>query len=440
MATTDQHPASVSTNALDSANSFDDFGDIEQALPLVRPSDERGPMLQWLNGNPAVMQPAKEGEQPIKTVAVGFFVKCGEYPDLDVAMEQIGAPRYTIQYKSVNKQTGKPNKEESWHLNPCTIFPLCQGVLSIYEMQQDPRRIGLAYGREKERNDDGSIKRDPATGDPTDHPKLMLKVLVQELLAVGYTEPVLISLRGMICFEMIAALKHHLKAVDAYNSRIRQQRHGKLAQARQLVQTGQMTVQQLQELANKPIPTLPFAGLSVPLIASEEQKWVGRQKKSPIYPIVADIPSPITDDYLLAHRMLREVLQWVMEEGGLLQQCVAWSIEQSQRIPLEGPEEHAPGITTVSEEPLEDDTVPGEYIEAEADALSAQETASLSAAEPGDDPLVIPAQIAWIERVFCHNNAEAIAQVCRERHVQDLKALHKSDFLALVELKRQQGE
>jgi hypothetical protein len=136
-------------------------------------------------------------------------------------------------------------------------------------------------------------------------------VLLRELLAVGYTEPLLLTLKGTLTGDLLAALMRQYDVLDE-NARLR-------------------------KAAGKEPWDLPFYAFSIPLSAGAEvTRGTGGQTKE-ITPMVAVVPEQITKEYLKAHWIGRA---WVATIEALVDGAVAWSVSESALI-AESPDDCA---------------------------------------------------------------------------------------------------
>jgi hypothetical protein len=133
--------------------------------------------------------------------------------------------------------------------------------------------------------------------------QLRCRVFVRELLEVGYTEPLLLTLKGTLTGDLIAALTRQYDVLDAVDA-FRQQ-------------------------AGKPPLNPPFYACSIPLGPGAEVTRGSGSASKEITPIVAQIPTPITKEYILA-RWIRPA--WVPLVEGLLDDTRRWSEATSRLI------------------------------------------------------------------------------------------------------------
>jgi hypothetical protein len=137
-------------------------------------------------------------------------------------------------------------------------------------------------------------------------------VLLRELLAVGYTEPLLLTVKGTLTGDLLTALMRQYDVLD--------------------------TNALLRKAAGKEPWDLPFYAFSIPLSAGAEvTRGTGGQTKE-ITPMVAAIPEKITKEYLKAHWIGRA---WVEAVEHLVEPAITWSTAESALIAA-GEEERPP--------------------------------------------------------------------------------------------------
>ncbi|MFL5805890.1 MAG: hypothetical protein ACJ8CR_29650 [Roseiflexaceae bacterium] len=261
--------------------------------PLARVAD---PLLQWATG----LQ-TKE-----RRIYAGWLAEAGRLEALDAAMEQAGFKQITIKHGSGNLVT-------HWAVETANLFVIAEGVQSIGEMSQgrstgSPQieRYGIAFGW---RTLPGGRQQS----------QLRFRAFLQELLAVGFVEPLLVTVKGTLTGDLITALTRQYDVLDA--------------------------VEAFRKQAGKPPSNPPFYACSIPLGPGAEVTRGSGGATKEITPIVANIPTPITKEYILAHWIKRP---WVPLIEDLLDATIAWSITTSAMIGLD--EEQAAGAP-IEEEP-----------------------------------------------------------------------------------------
>ncbi len=239
--------------------------------PLVRLAD---PLLQWSTG--------LQTQQ--RSIYAGWLIQTGRMELLDEAMQQAGFSTVTIRHSGGNLVT-------HWAVETADLFVIAEGVQSIGEMRTDPERYGIAYAW-----------RTLPDGRPQS--VLKLRALLRPLLEVGYTEPLLVSVKSTLTGDMLEALLRQYDVLDTID---------------------RLRVQQGQQPLNP-----PFYACSIPLGPGAEVARGGTQKKE-IVPIVAQIPNPIERPYLVAHYIRKA---WVPLIEHLLDSTMAWSVATSNQIAL----------------------------------------------------------------------------------------------------------
>lgn len=248
--------------------------------PARRPTPRvADPLLQWASGL----------QTKDRTIYAGWLIECGKDDDLDAAMERTGFPFVTIRHGSGNLVT-------HWAVETADVFVIADGVQSIGEMRDDPTRYGIAFGW---RLLDGGRRQS----------QLRCRVLLRELLAVGYSEPLLLTVKGTLTGDLIAALTRQYDVLD--------------------------TNAELRKAASKEPWDLPFYAFSIPLGPGTEVTRGTGQATKEITPIVATIPNPVTKEYLKAHWTKRA---WVALVEDRIEATIAWSVSESAAI-AEGADE-----------------------------------------------------------------------------------------------------
>ena len=242
--------------------------------PARRPAPRvADPLLQWATG-----LTTKE-----RRVYAGWLVEAGKLTALDEAMEAAGFRQVTIKHGSGNLVT-------HWTIETANVFVVAEGVQSISEMKYTEERYGIAFGWR--RLDDGRRQS-----------RLSARVFLQELLSVGYHEPLLLTIKSTLTGDVIAALMCQYDVLDAVDA--------------------------FRRLDKKPPLQPPFYACSIPLgPGAEVARGSGGQTKE-ITPPVAQIPSPITKEYIRAHWCKRD---WASLIEGMLDDTLRWSAATSKLI------------------------------------------------------------------------------------------------------------
>lgn len=149
---------------------------------------------------------------------------------------------------------------------------------------------------------------------PDGRPQSQLKarVFLRELLELGYTEPLTLSVKSTLTGDVLAALTRQYDVLDAIDA--------------------------LRTQQGKAALHPPFYACSIPIGPGQEVQRGATQKKG-IVPPVALVPTPITREYLVEHYIRKE---WVAPIEALLDATVAWSVATSAQIASgESPHEEA---------------------------------------------------------------------------------------------------
>lgn len=229
------------------------------------------PPLQWATG----LQ-TKE-----RTLYAGWLIEAGKDADLDDALSRTG-------FKPVVIKHGSGNLVTHWALPSVALFVACTGIQSMAEMRDEATRYGVAFGwRTLEDGRRQSVLR--------------VRVYVQELLAVGYTEPLTLTLKSTLTGDLIGALIQHYEVLDAVNP--------------------------IRASMQKPPIDVPYYAVAIALQAGQEvARGSGGQTKE-IAPMVC-VSEP-SKAYILSHWCRKP---WAMAIEASLDGIVAWSISESARI------------------------------------------------------------------------------------------------------------
>src|SRR6266487_1866170 len=238
--------------------------------PLPRVAD---PLLQWATG----LQ-TKE-----RRIYAGWLAEAGRIEALDAAMEQAGFAQVTIKHGSGNMVT-------HWAVETANLFVIAEGVQSIGEMKHTEDRYGIAFGwRTLEGGRQQSVLR--------------FRGFLQELLNIGFYEPLLVTAKSTLTGDLIGALTRQYDVLDAVDA--------------------------FRKLDKKPPLQPPFYACSIPLGPGEEvSRGSGGQTKE-ITPPIANIPNPITKEYIRAHWIKRD---WATLIEGMLDDTIRWSVTSSKLI------------------------------------------------------------------------------------------------------------
>lgn len=231
------------------------------------------PLLQWATGLTTTQ----------RTIYAGWFVEAGKDGDLDDAMASAGYDTVTIKH-------GGGNLVQHWAVERAELFVLCDGVQTIPEMKQTEERFGVAFGWRT--LDDGRAQS-----------QFRARVLLRPLLDVGYTQPLLLSVKSTLTGDVLNALLRQYDVLDA------------AAAAR----------------ADKGLPplALPFYAFSLELAPGEAALRGSKGAQKEIVPPVAVLPSPISRDYLARHYIRKA---WVAGVERLVAATIPWSVRESALI------------------------------------------------------------------------------------------------------------
>src|SRR6266511_3665224 len=153
--------------------------------PLPRVAD---PLLQWATG----LQ-TKE-----RRIYAGWLAEAGKIEALDEAMAQAGFAQVTIKHGSGNMVT-------HWAVETANLYVVAEGVQSIGEMKHTEERYGIAFGwRTLEGGRQQSVLR--------------FRAFIQELLHIGFTEPLLVTVKSTLTGDMITALLRQYEVLDAVDA------------------------------------------------------------------------------------------------------------------------------------------------------------------------------------------------------------------------------
>lgn len=230
------------------------------------------PLMQWSTGLPTTA----------RSLYAGWLVETGQDADLDAAAEQAALATTTIRH-------GGGNLVTHWTLPTAALFVLADGVQTMSEMRSTSERYGIAFGWRE-------------LPDGRRQSQLRMRVLLRELLGVGYDRPLLVSVKSTLTGDLLAALLRQYEVLDA--AQAEQQRQGKAQRE------------------------LPFYAFSLPLgPGAEVARGKGQTKE--IVPMVAQVPQPISREYLVEHWIDKA---WVAPVERRMDETVAWSVAQSAAI------------------------------------------------------------------------------------------------------------
>jgi hypothetical protein len=231
------------------------------------------PLLQWSTG----LQTNK------RTIYAGWLAEVGRNPDFDGPMELAGFEQLTIKHGSGNFVT-------HWAIPTANMFVIAEGVQSIGEMKHTDERYGVAFGWR-------------TLQDGRQQSQLRARVLLRELLELGYTEPLLLSCKSTLTGDILKAFNEQYRVLDAVDA--------------------------FRAQDKKPPRNPPFYACSIPIGAGQEVARGSGGQTREIAPPVADIPVEITREYILSTWIQRE---WIPAIERHLDETVRWSVRASQEI------------------------------------------------------------------------------------------------------------
>ena len=238
--------------------------------PIVRVAD---PLLQWSTGLTTQQ----------RTIYAGWLCETGKSEALDDAMAAAG-------YETVTIKHGGGNLVTHWAVETANLFVVADGVQGIGEMKHTAERFGIAFGWR-------------TLPDGRQQSQLKLRGFLRELLEVEYYEPILLSVKSTITGDVLGALTRQYDVLDAIDA----------------LRTGQ------GQMALNP----PFYACSILLGPGQEVQRGSKGVTKEIVPPVAQIPSPITREYLVKQYIRKA---WVPLVEKLVDQTVAWSVATSEQI------------------------------------------------------------------------------------------------------------
>ncbi len=237
--------------------------------PLPRVAD---PLLQWSTG-----LTTKE-----RQIYSGWLCEAGRNGALDEAMEEAGFSQVTIKHSGGNFVT-------HWAIETANLFVVAEGVQSLSEMKHSPDRFGITFAW---RTLEGGRQQS----------QMRFRAFLHELLDVGFCEPLLVTAKSTLTGDLTTALMRQYDVLDAIDA--------------------------FRAADQRPPLKPPFYACSIPLGPGTDVARGSAQTKE-ISPIVANIPNPITKDYIRAHWIKSE---WVALIEGLLDETIAWSVATSKLL------------------------------------------------------------------------------------------------------------
>lgn len=232
-----------------------------------------GPLLQWASG-----LTTKD-----KRIYAGWMVEAGKLDVLDEAMEAAKFAQVTIKH-------GNGNIVTHWAVETANVFLIADGIQSMAEMKQTEDRYGVAFGWR-------------TTEEGRQQSQLKARVLLRELLAVGYNDPLTLTVKSTLTSDVLNALMSQYSVLDAVDA--------------------------FRAADEKPPMNPPLYACSLPLSAGAEvTRGRGSQTKEIVIP-TANVPSPVDREYIKANWTRRS---WTAIIEPLIDPTIAWSIVESQRF------------------------------------------------------------------------------------------------------------
>jgi hypothetical protein len=244
------------------------------------PAASHDALLQWSTGLVTTT----------RSLYTGWLVERGRNEVLDTAMQRAGFDTVIIKH-------GNGNIVTYWALEQATVFVLADGVQTIAEMGHTNERFGIAFGWR-------------VLPDGRRQSILKCRVLLRELLEVGYSAPLTLSIKGTITSDLINGLTRHYEVLDAIDA--------------------------LRHEQGKAPLNPPFYACSLAIVPGEEVMRGSAQQKAIIPPLVA-IPEQIRRDYLVEHYIRTE---WVPIVERLMDATIHWSVTTSAQIAHEPSHKH----------------------------------------------------------------------------------------------------
>jgi hypothetical protein len=230
------------------------------------------PLMQWATGLPTAS----------RHVYAGWLIETAQDPALDDACGRAGLEPIAIRH-------GGGNTVTHWACSHAALFVLADGVQTMAEMRATPDRYGIAFGWRE-------------LPDGRKQSQLRMRVLVRQLLEVGYDRPLLVSVKSTLTGDLLNALMTQYTVLDA--AAAERQRQGK-------------------EPAE-----LPFYAFSLMLGPGQEVAR-GRGQTKEIVPMEAKQPEQIDRAYLVQQYIKREWVQLIEQR---MDATIAWSVAQSTAI------------------------------------------------------------------------------------------------------------
>jgi hypothetical protein len=349
---------------------FDAFEmDFAQGEQADKPMTEES-RLWWFNGLPTNTD----------TAAIGWHIKAGVNPSLDETMQLMGVSQSLVHHRRPDKD-GKIEPKPYWQLRDASLIVIAAKLQSFQEMNRNLQdRSGLAYAWQPV-YDEGGQPVFNRQGKQKRQKTLKMRVFIHDLALHGYNEWFFVTLSGFTTDTMFQALTEQYRVLDTYSDYRRAQGKNDIA---------------------------PFYLFSLPTTPGA-MKLVGKPPdQGSIYPIMTQVPTNITKDYLKAHMTPKHLIEHIREQ--VLEEAIVWSIQESMRMDQGrlGQEEQRPALNGPSNEP--------------SSVSSVQEA----------DPLIQQPQITWIEQHYCKGDLQKVPMVCAHFGVDRPEDLRMSHFREMI--------
>lgn len=242
--------------------------------PARQPATEvKDPILQWSSGLPTTD----------RRIYAGWLCETRQNTDLDQALEKAGFGRAMIKH-------GSGNICCHWVIPTAALFIVADGIQTLSEMSHTDQRYGIAFGWKTLQN-----------GRQQSH--LRARVFLHQLADVGYIEPLLLTAKGTITGDLIAAFLFNYNVLTSVDA--------------------------LRAQDQKPPMNPPYYAVSLPIgVGSEVNRGSGEQKKD-ITPPISCVPQETTKDYILSHWVPYPLVARI---ESLLDTTILWSERVSRDI------------------------------------------------------------------------------------------------------------
>lgn len=229
------------------------------------------PRLQWSTGLPTHK----------REIYAGWLIEAGRVDELDQACDRANIEQRIIVHGSGNRVT-------HWTLPHASLFVVCDGVQGMGEMRESGDRYGVAFAWR-------------TLPDGRRQSVLRARVFVQELAAVDYLAPLVVSLKSTITGDMLDCLHRHYATID--------------------------TINPIRAAAGKSPIAVPFYAVSMALGAGPEVSRGQAGQTKPIAPMVEVGTRDAA--YIRAHWCKRA---WAEAIEAVVDDTIRWSTTESARI------------------------------------------------------------------------------------------------------------